>query len=604
MRWPPAFGREASQVVGAMGAGLLMAALLYLSVGIRFSVDTYGEGLYDLHYLAGGWLRAGWPTPELWAPGTVVSHYYNFGLASWGWLGAVLGLGVGTTYVAGLIALPAMVFAICWLMLAGPYWLRLPAAVVATFPATGLSLIVGAGWVDVPAHLRGMAHVRLPEWADRASDAAWAQSLMSGQAYPIESLAHLVLELQDLHPPVWGALVLALLLLWFLGSRRQEQPAEHGQLRARVAQGVPPGLLLPFAYAVNAWMLPLYVGLLSAMVVLRRDGWLLPGMALGAVLAWALLWWPFFAHFESTGAVRLSGVPQAARSHWGQWIQIWWPQILATGVWLGLCWRDRRRGRPRAWSWMLLPGVFLMAVLSLEVVLLDDAYSGAYERFNSVLKTGSLALFGWTASLLILSSRRPQGRWGMLLILAVLAPPALLQLKDVTARYVHVQEPPNWSLQSQAMVSGVDAQALVAALCEQRPGIVLTPISTQAYNLDPAIPSLCAFPTWSGWAAHLRQIEAYPASATTARNQLKSWYQHPEAQVLTAHDVDYVLVDFAQQWSAADIAQVGRTLGAAWEWHPVAVSAQGAHAGYFGQPYPACSYSQTTARTGCTDPTP
>lgn len=604
MRWPPVLGRQASHVVGAVGAGLLMAGLLYLSVGIGFRIDAYGEGLYDLHYLAGGWLHAGWPTPELWAPGTVVDHYYNFGLASWGWLGALLGWGVGSTYVAGLIVFPALVFALCWLLLAGPYWFRWPAAVVAAFPATGLSLIVGGGLVQVPAHLRGMAHVRLPEWADRATEAAWTQSLMTGQAYPVESLAHLVLELQDLHPPVWGVLILALLLLWFFGTRRQEQPAEHGPRGARVAAGVTPGLLLPLAYAVNAWMLPLYAGVLLAMLVLRRDALLLGGILLGAMGAWALLWWPFFAHFESTGAVALNWVPATARSHAVQWSLVWWPQVLATLILLGICWRDWRRGRPLVWSWALLPAVFLLAVLSLEIVLLDDAYTGAYERFNSVLKTGSLALFGWTASLLIVASRRPQGRWGMLCMLLLLAPPAFFQLKDVAGRYLPAPEQPNWSLQGHAMVSGVDAQALVAALCPQPPGIVLTPISSDAYNLDPALPSLCALPTWSGWAAHLRQIDAYPAAAAAAREALKTWYQRPAAQALDRHRVRYVVVDFAQRWSAARIAAVERMLGSDWQWHPVAVSSQGAHAGFFGRTRGACTPSLTTARIGCTDSSP
>lgn len=604
MRWPPSLGRKASQIAGAVGAGLLMAGLLYLSVGVHFRVDAYGEGLYDLHYLAAGWLQAGWPTPELWAPGGLVQHYYNFGLASWGWLGGALGLGVGSTYVLGLIALPAAVFALCWLMLAGPYWYRIPAAIVATFPATGLSLIVGANWVDVPGHLRGMAHVRLPEWADRAGDLAWAQALMNGQAYPIESLAHLILELQDLHPPVWGVLVLALLLLWFLGGRQQEQPAERHGGRAGIMDGVLPGALLPLAYAVNAWMVPLYMGVLSAMLILRRRVWLLPGIVLGAAAAGLLLWWPFFAHFESTGAVQLNWVPAAARSKLGQWSLIWWPQALATLAWLALCWQDYRRGRSLAWSWALLPAVFLMAVLSLELILLDDAYSGAYERFNSVLKTGSLALFGWTASLLILASRRPHGTWGMVLMLALLAPPAALQIRDVGARYLEAQTNPNWYLHSQAMLPGLDNQALVAALCEQTPGTVLAPISTDAYNLDPAIPTLCAMPTWSGWAAHLRQIDSFSAAANRAREALKGWYANPSSRLLADYGVDYVLISFAQRWSAAKIAEAQRELGTAWRWQPVAISPQGHHAGFFATQALACSHSQTPARIGCTDLSP
>ncbi|MEN8718972.1 MAG: hypothetical protein ABF296_01770 [Oceanococcaceae bacterium] len=556
-------------VIGLWSAGF--ALLLYLTLGLTFQFSGYGEGLYDLHYVAAGWVDGGWPTPELWRPGAVVQHYYHFGLAGWGQLGAWYGLSLGATYVLGLILFPTLVFGLVLAAAQGSWLLRAVTALVATFPASGISLWLGLGFVELPSHLVNMGHVRLVEWGDRAGDSVIGQALVTGAAYPLESLAHLVLELQNLHPPVMGFALLALLLVWYL--RLSPQPSRF--------DGLWPGLILVLGYAVNAWMLPMLVGTVLAMLILRRSGVLLLGTALGALLTIALLWWPYFRHFDPPDAVRVTLLAAEHRSAWGSWLLIWLPYLLATAWWFIALRVPRIGGLHVPSALALLPLVFLAAVLSLEVVHLDDPYGDNYERFNSVLKTGSLAMAGWAMSLLVLASR---GRWRLWLpILLLLGVPSALQLQGLAAKLGGQMHRANWSLAEPQMIGEEDYRALFAALRGQPRGTTLEFTESTAYTSVPMVSTLLAWPTWSGWASHLGQVGTFTAEDWATRDALQQWYRRypPDNTVLDTNAVDYVLVPYAVRWRNAQIAERQAALGVAWEWVGVAQHADGRRAGFF-----------------------
>lgn len=585
---------DARRVAGlALAAGLLLAALLYLLLGVQFRFDGYGEGLYDLHYMAGGWLGQGWPVPELWNPGETVRHYYNLGLSGWGWLLGRLGLSLGSSYVLALILLPALVFAAYTAAMGGPAPLRMTAAFVATFPATGISLFVGTGLVPLPDHLRTMGHVRLTEWADRDPGGWLTGQLISGEAYPVESLAHLVLDLQDVHPPVLGYVLLAGLLLWAFGPRLRRAPGaaaasteapgeivpNHHRL-AGWAQGLLPGLLLPLAYAVNAWMLPFMLGASVGLLALRRVWPAYLGLLAGAALGVALLWWPFLRHFDAPGAVSLTLLEGQYRSAPLSWLLIWGPCLLASLWWSIGQWRWG--AGPRGWLG-LAPWLFALAVLSLEVIHLDDAYSGTHERFNSVLKTGSLALAAWTASLLILATRSRDLRlW--LPVLLLLAAPALAQLKDLGAKLGGgAGAAPNWALDGATMIAEEDMRALYQGLQALPPGVTLEFTDRGAYTIVPVASTLAAYPTWGGWISHLDQIGAVAPQRRALRDELQSWYRvfPPDNAVLDRGGVEYILVSTALNWHPAQIGERVGHLGPAWQWQPLWRSPQGAYAGIF-----------------------
>lgn len=556
-------------IIGLWSAGF--ALLLYLTLGLTFQFSGYGEGLYDLHYVAGGWVDGGWPTPELWRPGAVVQHYYNFGLAGWGQLGAWSGFSLGATYLLGLILFPTLVFGLVLAMAQGHWLLRAVVALVATFPASGISLWLGLGLIELPSHLVNMGHVRLVEWGDRAGDSVIGQALVTGAAYPLESLAHLVLELQNLHPPVMGFALLALLLVWYL--RLGLEPPWFA--------GLWPGVILVLGYAINAWMLPMLVGTVLAMLILRRSVGLLLGTGAGALLAIALLWWPYFRHFDPPDAVQVTLLAAEHRSAFGSWLLIWLPYLLATAWWLVALRVPRIGGIQLPPALALLPLVFLAAVLSLEVVHLDDPYGDNYERFNSVLKTGSLAMAGWAMSLLVLASR---GRWPVWLpILVLLGVPSALQLQGLAAKIGGQMHRANWSLAEPQMIGEEDYRALYVALRDQPPGITLEFTDRTAYTAVPMVSTLLAWPTWSGWASHLGQVGAFTAKDWATRDALQQWYRRypPDDAVLDTHAVKYVLVSYALQWRDAQIAERQAVLGVAWEWVAVTQHADGRWAGYF-----------------------
>ncbi len=566
-------------VLLALSAGF--ALFMYLTVGLTFRFSGYGEGLYDLHYIAGGWLDGAWPSAELWRPDSVVTHYYNLGLLAWGELGAMLGWSLGATYVVGLMLLPTLVFALVLGMSAGSWGLRALVAFVCTFPASGISLWLGLGFIDLPGHLQNMGHVRLVEWADRAGESWVGQTLVTGNAYPLESLGHLIFELQDLHPPVFGFLLLAVVLFWYLRGRSQVLNSEHSS-REIILSGMWPGGALVLAYAVNAWMVPMLFGTVLGMLLLRREWRLGLGAVLGAAVTYAVLWWPFFRYFDAPDAVHLAFLPAEFRSNPGSWLLIWAPYLLATGWWVLMGWRTWRRNRGITGEELVFPLLFLVAVLSLEVVHLDDGYGGSFERFNSVLKTGSLAMAAWATSLLVLATRQRRLLvW--LPILVLLAVPSLLQMKDLGAKVLRDSRHTNWALDASAMLDQEDLRYSYELLKREPRGVTLEFSTGTAYNIIPVVSTLAAFPTWSGWASHLGQVGAFSPEDWKIREELLNWYKQFPANnaVLDQYGVVYVLVRYELQWKQPRIDERLASLGPAWVWVPAAKSAQGDWAGYF-----------------------
>lgn len=568
--------------VWAVLLSTVFAVLLYGILVQSFRFSGYGEGLYDLHYIAGGWLDAGWPTPELWRPGASVTHYYNFGLAGWGEVGAVLGLSLAATYVLGLVVFPSLVFAATFLMAGGAVWLRAVVALIATFPASGISLWLGLGYIELPEHLQNMGHVRLVEWADRAGDSAIGQALVTGQAYPLESLAHLVFELQDLHPPVMGFALLSGALMVFLGRAGTPVLAPASVKAVDIRWGFLPGALLVVAYAANAWMVPFLSGLTLCGLVLRGRPWAVMGVVAGAALSYAVLWPVFFRYFEPPNAVSIEWLKPEFRSAWKSWMLVWAPCLVATAWWLFAAVIRKRMGAEIPWAHIFFPLVFLAAVVSLEVVHLDDPYAGSYERFNSVLKTGSLALAGWVTALLVLATRqRKVALW--LPIVIVLGVPSFLQLKDLSSRITPDASVLNVARDPTVLIAEEDLRESYRKLRLETSGVTLEFTEQTAYSIVPLVSTLAAFPTWAGWGAHLAQIGAFADDDWQTREILQGWYKHfpPDNTVLDAHNIEYILVRYALNWSDSAINERRESLGHEWEWVAASRDHRGHWAGYF-----------------------
>jgi hypothetical protein len=530
---PAAWHQTSARVLlQGLGACLLLAICWYVLRVSAFTFSPYGENIYDLHYIASLAESRDWPAPELWNPGTELSRYYYLGFYVVAFYARTLGLHPATVYALFLLVVPVVVFANYWSVMKGRAWYRVSAAFAATFPSTGLSLLIASGRLDIGDHVRGMAHVRLPEWSETAPAGGFLSQVASGNAYPVEGLTHLLGWLGDLHPPVFTFLLLAIVLC---ALSRSEAVAV--QRRAIPMAALLAGAAVPLSFALNPWTFPCFA-LLGTYAVLRHRAMsdVLAG-AIGAGAALLLLAPLFFSLDLQTGSVTLAWLPAKHRSSLPLFVSTWGP-LLAVSLLLALL---------RIRMTLALP--FIAMVVGLEILLLDDPYGERYERFNGVLKIGSLALAGWTASVLIAASNSSR-HWAAAAVLLPLLAVSLLQLADAIAPSLRTAIPErNWGLQPVRMLQREDHRLLYSALSSQCPGLTLERRNGTAYTDSPLVSTLLGWPTYSGWPSHLSQIGAMDEADRQRSDMMQTWFERPETAMLKAWNVRYVLIDASLQWS-------------------------------------------------------
>ncbi|TJY61964.1 hypothetical protein E4T66_06890 [Sinimarinibacterium sp. CAU 1509] len=547
---------------------LLLWALASLSVAMAwfalrvssFEFSPFGENIYDLHYIASLLSASTLPAQELWTPGIALNHYYYLGFYIVAFYGRLLCLDAGQAYAMFLVLVPVVVFANFWAVIPGGMLARTLTALTATFPSTGLSALISLRLVTVPEHLRAMAHVRLTEWSDLAASggpAAWA---IDGRAYPIEGLTHLLGWLGDLHPPVFGLLLLSLVLCAIYVDRAGDT-TRAGAMAA--------GLAVPLSFAINPWTLPCFAAVAVYAALNRRQ--LRDVFALGlAALFGAAALWPMLDHLDlPTATVQLRWLAAEHRSSLPIFLTIWGP-LIAVSVWLAV-------GGGR---WVL-PALFAAMVVGLEVVLLDDPYADRYERFNGVLKVASFALAGWTAAVMLEAAHTGRRALLILIMLPLLAL-SLMQLVDVLRPRVQGSwAERNWTVQTQRMLPGDDLRALYASLREQCPGLTLERMNAQAYTRNPVVSTALAWPTLSGWPSHLAQIGALSDAAGQRQRQAQAWFETADPQALHTEQIGYVLIDRSLNWDLAEITRRAAALAPDYQFKRVEVAGEGPVVGYF-----------------------
>lgn len=555
-------GSARALLPGVLACTALAVAIYVLRVS-AFRFSPFGENIYDLHYIVSLVQARQWPAPELWNPGALLTHYYYLGFYVVAFYTRLLGLHPGSGYTLFLVLVPVLVFANYWAVLRGHFALRALAAFTATFPSTGLSLLVASGALTIGDHVRGMAHVRLPEWTDLVPAGSMLSRVVSGDAYPVEGLAHLIGWLGDLHPPVFTFLLLAIVI----GALCREPTAP--QTRTEPGAALIAAAAVPLSFALNPWTLPCFA-LLGAYAVLRRrtTGDLLAGL-LGAAAMLALLLPLLLSQTLQTGSVALAWLPAERRSTPELFVVVWGPLLLASLL-LALL---------RLRVSLLLP--FVAMVVGLEVLLMDDPYGERYERFNGVLKIGSLALAGWTAAVLVVAMRDAR-RWLAPLLLVPLLAVSLLQLVDALAPSARVPwHERNWMLQPRQMLQREDHRQLYAALAPQCPGLTLERRHGTAYDDSPLVSTLLGWPTYSGWPSHLSQIGAMGEIERRRADTMQAWFEQPAAELLLTWNIRYVLVDRGLRWDRETVRGHARALQPHYAFVPLAGGEAGPVVGYF-----------------------
>lgn len=509
-------------------AGYATAVLLLYFAAASFQFDTLGEGIYDLHYLASELRATRYPAVDLWQPASQVNRYYSFGYAAVTAAALPFSDVPAQVYLAALFIIPALMMVSFALIIQGGAVYRFSGAIIAVFPASFISVIVALQKDQIPAHLINYAHVRLLEFQDFFRDSALLAPLVDGVAYPLESVAHLVLVLGDLHPPLFSFYLLSLLLLWRY-SPQLEAPGWR----------LIPGLLIPVSYFSNAWIAPVFA--LAALICAgQRDGWLrgLDAIVRGSILGIALLLPVLWGSVLGADAVALRWFAPDAAFHPLKILLVWLPQLLAFAILLF------NRAQPS-----MLTVFFLGMIALMEIIHLDDSYSGALERFNHVLKWGSFILAGISATLIIEASRQPRWRYG---VLAVLAIPCALQLHDnLAAVNASLKQRPNWQLDASAVFPREDQAALYDCLRREPAGMTLEFAATRNYGATPLIATALGFPTQSPWPDHLRQIGAWSQSDEQRYQHLQSWFNPSAPGAVILKEIDYVIIDAGLAWDAA-----------------------------------------------------
>ncbi len=548
----------------AAGVGLLLAVYA-LGVAMRWlNPEIIGtEKPMDFALLNAAARAPAFPPPDPWFAGESVNYYYlGYSLAAFG------------THLSG--AHPAVGFNLSLASLLGL------SALAAASAGYDLAILTGAGRRGrtlaagaalALTVLAGNLAVVREYAAEQTSSGFWSgigwrasRTIQREDAgglldYTINEFPAFSFILGDLHPHVmalpYTLLAVSLAVQWMLRAAR---PAPEARL-PRYARAGLTGMVLASLYALNAWDVPTFTGLVllgTALVAFSHRG---PRRALAvdagvALAVGAVAWLPYLTTYIPVGrGVGLVTVRSQALDHlqvFGLLLAaalaalaalLWDSRPRGRGYVLLACaaapalvlasrgeiaaalaallalslvtlWRRRRDPGAAVLCWLIAAGLALLTLV--EVFYVDDFFEGAYARMNTVFK---LHYQAWTLLAvaagpgLVLAWRRlaapagapaALGRAGILggfALLAVLA--ADYPVRAMLARAA--DSPLSGTLDGLAAIQRQrpDEAAAAAWLRARAPrGAVLLEAPGRAYSGDSRISTWTGIPSVIGWTQH------------------------------------------------------------------------------------------------------
>jgi hypothetical protein len=312
-------------------------------------IDATAEGMTDLYfisnYLGGNRL----PPPDQWLPNHVFDSYYALMHYAAALMGRLLGLGAGWSMNLGFCVLTGLLGSLVWSMasqwVAKLHW-RVLIVVSILMGGNGVAPLLvplfEGGLDATTAQTRLWANTRFIGLYDQKITSTWGQALYhsdpslldlpaGSRDLPLETFGY-YLYMGDYHPPLGGFLLLFLALA--LISRLENTPHQHPRLLWVL------GATLPAAIAINTWIFPLQLLLVSGWVFWRYTDHrplALPPLVMGVLASLALLY-PFLGYFSANAlATPIRWVPAINRTPAVQWLSVWWPVLLL----ILLSWRRR-----------------------------------------------------------------------------------------------------------------------------------------------------------------------------------------------------------------------------------------------------------------------
>ena len=534
--------RQRGDVVEHLGAeALFFAAFAWALVwrisfpGIVASSEKIGDMAMIVSYLPGHRL----PAQDAWYPPYPFDIYYSFQHYGAALLGRIFALGPGTAYNLAFSVVIALTITAAG---AAAYTMcrsiRGAVLVLAAF-------VIGGTGATIPAHfmfkapqmyssMRFIGDTARPQFVDTAFgrwvlDRAHVRDNHETTKLPSETFAYLT-YLGDYHPPLSGFYLLMLALLCIALA---EAGTSAGAAQAALAASI------PVCAIANGWTLPLQ-GLLVATWVAYRAAtrqpvpWhnLTAGLLVSAVLCYPFL--SAFAYRSMDYNIKFRLVGHGEHVPWLLGSMLLYPVLLAIA--LPLLFESKR-------PWVLwVSMLWLCLLLFSEVFVVDDIYSGPYNRFNTTLKwwpwiqAGALLVTGAYG----IRARSRVYRWATIAMLLAVCAFGL----DL-GRALAAPKPEFGRLSGDAAITNDNIEKAILAFLEVQPrSIVLQRPETGAFTPSPALTLFARQQAFLGWPAHEQLWRGGRVDVTIRDMQVKRFYageMTDSAQWLLQNHIDFVL---------------------------------------------------------------
>lgn len=364
-------------------------------------IDASSEKLADLNFIAGYMAGAQLPPIDPWLSPYRLTQYYSFQHYCAALMGRILNIAPGTAYnigycvIVGLVMAPASEFIrkytasratqcliLCGLLFGGTGASLFTPFIVNENFETQFSSMRFIGSADADDKSANGEDILTP-LGNYLREKMYGPGEMTDQRregileMPMEIFAYVV-QLGDYHAPLGGYVLLATALASF--AVLASQPGRKASLWAAGAMMA----TIPFLIATNTWNLPLH-GILVAgcLVFLWRYRQLPPWPELIAVtfIGWVLMY-PYLTYFlprSIGGAIKFDLVTKEQHAPLISYLIQLWP--LWSVTLLGFFAFPKKQ---REFLWFPILACFLLVMM--ELVNVDDLYSGRFERFNTTLK--------------------------------------------------------------------------------------------------------------------------------------------------------------------------------------------------------------------------
>jgi len=561
-------------------AGFLFGCLYALMWRYHLpDINPSSEKLADLNFVAGYMAGSKLPAADPWLHPYLLTQYYMFQHYAAALLGRVLSQPCGVAYnlgycvLVGCVTAPArdvvraftpkkwhQILVVSALLMGGTGACFFTPLLVKNNKLHSSMRFIGATDADGDAELKplGIA-LRKFTYGEAPIDGARRELVLE---MPMEIFSYVV-QLGDYHAPMGGYVVLLLALAAFAILIRDRTN--------RWAWGILAGTI-PVCIAVNTWSFPLQTLLVMAFIgfiwIYRgRSDWKTLAASFVGVSA---LFYPFFAYFLTMNigggmSVDIVGAGQHAPPM--SYLMQFWPTL---GLLVLACFAADKRHR----EFLCLPIIVAFFLLLIEMLNVNDIYSGRFERFNTTLKW-----WPWVAALALMllaplnlgAAKRPAiiriGTAGVLLAILAYVVPLGLKWKD-ELRYsrsyggVGLLDGAEWMRQMGIPPEVADRQgkkerreplnatvnaSIMAYLSRQPTGVILEPCDPeekQAFCNTGAITLFTGHKAVFGWASHEQLWRGYQTDIVFRWDRVREIFrgEHPNPlEFLDAHQVDYIL---------------------------------------------------------------